>query len=353
MSDLGRQLQRANELVSLGRDSQAMDLLLQLLRTHPGESGPIEVCLARAHLVAGRAEEGREHALRAVRAAPSDYGGHLLLGIALHMLQRPAEAVEPLTVATRLDLDDPDAPQRLAQVLTDLGRLTEAYAAAGEAIRRDPHSAKNHFAMGYVLHESNPAEAMRAYRTALELDPHHSGAKHNLAGVAIQGGDWATGTRGMAAVLADSPQAQSPVFLFDQRLVSVLAWLHWLMFGGVIGYGMAASVHPAGALVWVLALLGVGAVIVLRGTKTLRASLPQGGGRYFAGFPRRERIAAIWGGLLGAGWLWLLGSAITGLLVTDGQWAGLGAIVFLFLGWILSWVRVPLARRRAERIRHG
>lgn len=350
--DLALQLQRANELVGLGRDGQAMDLLLQLLRTHPDQAGPIEICLSRAHLVAGRPEEGREHALRGVRLEPDNYAGHLLLGIALHLLQRPMEAVEPLRTATRLELDDADPPQRLAQVLTDLGRLEEGYAAAGEALRRDPHSAKNHFAMGYVLHESNPPEATRAYRKALELDPQHNGAKHNLAGVAVQRGDWTTGSRGMAEVLASSPQAETPVFVLDQRVVGTIRWLHWLMFGGWILYGMSATLGPIGPSILVAVLLIAGVLLARQGTKPIRTSLPRGGDRFFAGFPRREPIATSWAAVLGLGWLWLLGAAIAGWLAVDGQWAGMGVLVFLVVGVVLSWVRVPIASRKAQRLRH-
>jgi tetratricopeptide (TPR) repeat protein len=353
VSDLARQLDRAHELINLGRDAQAMELLLRLLRDRPEAAGAIEVHLSRAHLVAGRFEQGHQHALRAVAAAPDSYAGHLLLGIALHLLQRPDEAIGPLRTATQLDLEDSDAPQRLAQALTDLGLLQPAYEAASEAIRRAPHVAKNHFAMGYVLHESNPEESARAYRKALELDPQHAGAKHNLAGVAITRGDWASGVRGMADVLADSPQAKSPIFLLDQRVVAVIAWLHWTLLGGAILYGMSASLHLIGPVVVAIAVLGVGLLVVWKGTRSLRDALPQRGGRYFAGFPRRERIAAIWGAILVLGWLWLLGGAIAGLVRPDAQWVGLGTFGFLLIGWILSWIRVPLARARAQRLRHA
>lgn len=266
--DLPRQLERANELVTLGRDAQALDLLLRLARTHPDRIGPIEISLARAHLVAGRPEEGRQAALRAIGADPAAYGGHLLLGFALHLLDRPAEAVAPLQEAARLDRHDAEPLLRLAQVLTDLHRLDEAYAAAGEGLRREPHSAKAHFSMGYVLHETNPAEADRAYRKALELNPQHVGAKHNLAGVSVQRGDWAAGSKGMAAVLAANPQANTPVFVLDQRVVDVIR------VAGVLA-------HP------------------------------------------------------------------------DARWAGVGTIAFLLVAAVLSWVRVPEAKARAERLRRG
>ncbi|WP_026927309.1 tetratricopeptide repeat protein [Granulicoccus phenolivorans] len=352
-TDLGQQLQRANELVGLGRDRQAMDLLLHLLRAHPDAAGPIEICLARAHLVAGRPDEGRQHALQAIALAPEVYGGYLFLGMALHQLGRPQDAVEPLRTATQLDREDADPPQRLAQVLSDLGRADEAYAAAAEALRRDPHTADNHFAMGYVLHDANPTEATRAYRKALELDPEHHGAKHNLAGQAIQRGDWTAGSRGMAQVLADSPQAGTPVFLLDQRVVGTIRWLHWVLLVGFLGYGIAASLGGVAPLLWTVVVL-LGAVVVGSvGLKPLRAALPQRGARFLRGFPRREVIAAVWAGLLGLGWLWLLGSSIAGLVgPPDARWAGMGVVGFLAVGLLLSWARLPIARARIRRLRH-
>lgn len=353
-ADLGQQIQRAEELITLRRDGQAMDLLLQLLRAHPDQAGPIEICLARAHLVAGRAEEGRRHAMRAIAELPDAYGGHLFLGIAFHLLGRPREAIEPLQTAARLDLDVADAPQRLALVLADLGRTEEAYAAAEEALRRDPHAARNHFAMGYVLHDKNPAEATRAYRKTLELEPGHAGAKHNLAGQAVQRGDWTAGSHGMAQVLADTPQAETPVFVLDQRVAGTIRWLHWVLFGGFLGYGLAASLGGIAPLVWVLVILLVGAAVGRAGLKPIRAALPQQGARFFRGFPRREVVATIWAGLLGLGWLWMFGAAIAGLVgPPDAQWAGMSVFGVLILGTILSWIRLPIAHARVRRMRRG
>ncbi|MDO5498379.1 MAG: tetratricopeptide repeat protein [Propionibacteriaceae bacterium] len=352
--DLASQFQQANELANLGRDAQALELLLRLLRAHPEASGSIEFLIARTHLVAGRPEEGRQHALRGITVTPNAYLGHLLLGIALHMLGRPAEAIEPLQRATELDLEDADGPQRLAQALADVGRVPEAYAAATEALRRDPHDSANHFTMGFVLRDSNPTESERAYRKALELDPENHAAKHNLAGAAVRRGDWAAGSKGMASVLASNPQAGTPVFVLDLRVVDVIRWLHWLLLGGTFGYGMATAQHPIAAVGWVFALLGPAVVLIHRGTAPIRAALPEGGGRFFAGFPRRERIAAVWGGLLALAWLWLAGWAIAGAIGDpERSWAGLGAFGFLLVGWILSWIRVPLVKAKAQRLRHG
>lgn len=355
--DFGPQLERANELIALGRDGQAMDLLLQLLRSYPHQAGVLEVCLSRAHLVAGRYEEARQHALRAVAAQPDHYAGHLLYGIALQLMRRPQEAIEPLRTATRLEHSDPDPPQWLAQVLTDAGHSGEAYQAAGEALRRDPNAPGAHFAMGYVLQESNPAEAKRAYLKTLELNPEHHGAKHNLAGIAVQAGDWQTGSRGMAAVLADNPQAQSPVFVLDQRVVGTIRWLHWLLFGGWIGYRLGGGVAAGTGsepvfLTVVTVLLLVGAVLLVRaGIKPIRAAMPSSTRQFLAGFPRREPIATVWAGFLGLGWLCFLGTAIAVWVAPDTEWILIGVLGCLIVGLILSWVRVPIANARAQRVR--
>ena len=354
MRTVAHRLERANELANLGRDTQAMEVLLQLLRSHPESAAAVEPYLARVHLIGGRTEEAREHARRAIALAPNQAIGHLLLGAALHGMNRCAEAVDPLQIAAGLDLVKADAPQRLAQVLTDLGRAPEAYAAANEALYREPHAAQSHFAMGYVLHHTQPEEAQRAYRQALTLDPHYTTAKHNLASVNLSRGDWDSASRGMADVLAESPSAQMPVFVLDQRLVRIIGWQHWLLFGTALGYGMVSSLgQPLANMAWLVGMVFLAAFLIRHGTRPLRAALPAGARHFLTGFPRRDVLTTLWAGLLAVGWLWLFVATIIAWVVDpDGLWTGLGVFVCLIAGVIVSWVRIPWAIAKAKRLRH-
>lgn len=352
MSQLETQLARAQELIDLKRDAQALELLLRLLREHPDEAGTIEFHLARAHLVATRHAEAEAHARRAITQAPDHYGGYLLLGAALHLQGRTAEASLPLIDATRLEPEE-SAPHRLlAQVFCDLGDLRQAYAAATESLRLAPHAAESHFAMGYVLHDSNPAEAHRAYLSTLELDPEHTEAKHNLAGLSAVRGDWTNASHGMARVLAENPDAESPIFVLDQRLVGVIRWLHWLTAGTFM-----VAVPTLGGSAWLslvvlLLALGGGVVLVRIGIAPIRAALPQGGTRYLRGFPGREFVAFMWLVMLALVWvLFLLGPILELATGTPFRFLAAAGLPLLFLGFLLSWLRVPMANQRADQVR--
>lgn len=352
MTDLDNQLQRANELITLGRDPQAMELLLRLLRENPGAAGHIELSLGRAHLKANRYAEAETHARWAIAQFPGEPTGHLILGASLQMRGRRQEAVGPYLAAVRLDPDQAIAHRALAEVFSDLGRHRDAFEAANQAVRLAPDDAESHFTMGYALQDTNPQEAARAYHTALSIDPHHTTAKHNLAGISAIGGDWAAASQGMARVLSEEPGAESPIFVLDQRLVGVIRWLHWVTAGGYFLFGISASIGAWPALAAALVVTGLGVFLGYRGIRPIRAALPGGGERFFAGFWKRETIAAVWLALLVLAWVLMLVGSIGDVLVgNDLRWLGGSALLLVIVGAILSWVRVPLANRKAERVR--
>ena len=81
---------------------------------------------------------------------------------------------------------NPDPHGQLAVTCADLGLRDEAAAEARRAVRLAPDAATAHFAMGYVLHDVDPAGAEDAYRRALELDPGHRPSQYNLALLAAE-----------------------------------------------------------------------------------------------------------------------------------------------------------------------
>lgn len=140
--------------------------------------------------------------------------------------------------------------------------------------------------------------------------------------------------------------------MLDQRLVGVIRWLHWVTAGGYVLFGMGASVGAWPALGAAIVVPVVAGLLGYRGIRPIRATLPDGGGRFFAGFWKREPVAAIWLALLALAWvLMLIGSIGDVLLHNDMRWLGGSAVILVIIGVVLSWVRVPLANRKAERVR--
>lgn len=354
IDDYSAALERGQELVRLGRDAQAMEVLLPLLGQYPEHAGSTHAALAFAHLALKRYDEGLEHARATVQALPDHARGHLLVGLGLASMRRDAEALAPLHEAGRLDVTDPVAMYTLAKVLSRLGDSRQAYDAADEALRRDPQDPDAHFAMGFVLHDDFPDRAASAYRQALALDPHHAAAQHNLANMDIVRGDTTEGTRRLVSVLAQNPNAQYPTFVIDQTLVDVIRNLHWVVLGLTIAYKtISASLPWVAAAVLVVAATGLGAWVLRIGLRPLRTSLPLGAARHLRAFPGREPVGAAWLGLLVVAWAYLVVLTVVRLRVPDAWVVGSAAQVPLLVAWVLSWVRIPLARRRMRRAGMG
>lgn len=349
--NLADQLARARELILRDRDGQAMELLLGLLRNHPENAANIEAMLALAHLHADRHPQALEHANRAIAVEPDFAWAHLLAGTALAGMGHKLQAVPALEQAIALDPQDSPAYSALGRLLSDLGRVHDAYAAAGRGVELEPHRAASHFAMGYVLHDANPAEARRAYLKTLELEPDHVQAKHNLAGLAAQKGDWHGASEGMANVLADDPSQQTPFVVLDQRLVQTIGRSHWVMIGCWLAYGIssASGIWPAAAM----ALLATGLLSFMawRGMRPIRAGLRGSSRHYLRGFPKRESLATAWLVCLSLVPLVMIGGVVMELAgVPDGRFAGASGMLLLILGAILSWVRIPFLNARVKRL---
>ncbi|MDN5570467.1 MAG: hypothetical protein L0G22_04285 [Propionibacteriaceae bacterium] len=363
--ELARGLGRAQELIGLRRDAQALEVLANLLAEHPDGAGDIHVLMAAAHAAAGRRAEAIASARLAVAAEPQDALTHFSLGARLREAGRRREAIRSLEKTIELEPDWAEPHQQRAMVLSDLRRGREAVEAAQLGLELSNGEADAHFAFGYVLHESNPEAARQAYEAALAAEPQHTAALHNLASLRLTRGDLAGGTRGMADVLARSPQAQMPLTVLDLNLGIMLQRLHWLTFGslwalGIVSNALTSDSVPRVAALVLLVVVFAGLTtwgwsIVRKRLRPIRASLPHGGERYLRQFARRDPLGAAWAGLLALVWLALtlgvLGSVIG--LADRGVAPLLGAVgagfILLIAGVIVSWLRVPALKRRAAR----
>lgn len=108
---------------------------------------------------------------------------HLNLGMLLVEEKQAAEAVEHLRFVQEKEPGDFRAAFYLAQALSTLQRLPEAREAYEQALALKPEDANARVAYARLLTESNPAEAERQLRSALQADPSRDEARLLLASV--------------------------------------------------------------------------------------------------------------------------------------------------------------------------
>jgi len=97
---------------------------------------------------------------------------HCHLGMAQHANRKPYEALETLAGAFRIDPRNPQALYQRATIFMAVKRPREALVELEKVRDAAPREATVHFSMGRVLKQlGRPEDAMRAFLTALDLDP--------------------------------------------------------------------------------------------------------------------------------------------------------------------------------------
>jgi len=114
--------------------------------------------------------------------APDSAEGQLLLGRALLLAERPADAVAPLQAAVTA-APTPDAVGQLLIAHADSGQLDEGVAAA-KAHPVGPGSVNGLLTLGQVLQGDRPDDAITLFRAAVAADD-SSAVAHKLLGVAL------------------------------------------------------------------------------------------------------------------------------------------------------------------------
>lgn len=146
---------------------------------------------ARASKSKALAKEAQAQAQRAIALDPSDAAPHLLKALALDFLGlRSAaldsldEALSPAAAKSLSDSERGDALLKRAELrlgTSQRGRVDSALADLTESVRLSPNNAKAFFALGdcYERKKMND-DAIRAYGTALELEPQFHAAEQAL-----------------------------------------------------------------------------------------------------------------------------------------------------------------------------
>jgi predicted O-linked N-acetylglucosamine transferase (SPINDLY family) len=130
----------------------------------------------------------------------------LHLGAAQHALGKLELANGSFQRAIELDPASPEAYCAQAAVLAGLGRATEAE----QVLRSAPDHAQVQFNLAVLLEARGEGGAARkGYQRALDIDPHHLGARLNLGAMKLDAGDAEGALHDFDAVIARSTSADA------------------------------------------------------------------------------------------------------------------------------------------------
>lgn len=177
-------------------------------RSSPPRSGTLQDALAAAAaaLDAGRLGEAEQLAARVLRANRLDTAAARLLGQALLLQGRPADAIEALEPPARRTAD-PALETLLARGLADAGRKDEALEHLRRAVTRRPPYALAFLELGDALGRVGRfGEAAAVFEEALALAPDALVLKVGLGFLRLQTREPAAARRLFAEVRAADPR---------------------------------------------------------------------------------------------------------------------------------------------------
>ncbi|MDB6127847.1 MAG: hypothetical protein JWM35_1743, partial [Verrucomicrobia bacterium] len=146
-----------------------------------------------------------------VAKMPMNPRAQINLAECLIVLGRPADALEPATIAVALRPNYAEAQTNLGIALTQLGRPAEALPHCEAAVRLQPDRARNHSNLGATLLRLNRApEAAQEFEAALKLstNPREIAAvRRNLGSAYFHSGKIPAAIAEYEAVLKETPES--------------------------------------------------------------------------------------------------------------------------------------------------
>lgn len=285
-------VRRVADLLELRRHAEARAALRPLLAEQPDDPG-LHGLLAQAQLGEGDLPGALASANRLVALAPDDEWGHRVAAVVLDRMERPEEATHAAAQAVRLAPLHWQTHHVYAQVAVDArGMGRHARAAAERAVALAPHEADAHAVLGLVAHRfSDDATAAAAYQRALQLDPQHATALHNLT--MLRGGvRLSRSAQGLGAALRLAPDDE-----LMRGNVDVLAarFVRRLYVAALVAFVVGLAAALAGGRGSGPTPLSVAvAVVLLAGgagyTVSLARSIPAGIRRYVSSRLVRDRF---------------------------------------------------------------
>lgn len=195
-----------------------------------------------------------EHIYRQIVAAdPNLADAWHLLGVVAHQSGRPAEAVQSIARAVKLNATNPAYFNHLGAAYAAQGDLDRAEAAFRSAMKLDQSSAETHYNLAALLVLRGRAEeAENAYRRAVALLPSFAEAHFNLGNLLREAGRHAEAAASYSAALAARPRYFKAVMSLANAQLRLDRWEE-----AEASYRLAIDIDPqhAEAHYWLGSLL--------------------------------------------------------------------------------------------------
>lgn len=196
---------RAQALVRMHRENEAVAMLATHLRKHPDDL-PARRLYVRVLAYTGDIDGARREVTTLEERLPNDPVPYIELGHAFELGHRFDEALAAYDSAASVAPASPVGPREGGMRAARWGEHEEAEPRLVEAIRRGARDAETYHALGLVrLHGRDLDGANEAYRKGLAADPRSLENLLGLASVAVTRGDPAEALRAYDALLAQKP----------------------------------------------------------------------------------------------------------------------------------------------------
>ena len=232
----------ALEMMKAGKNDEAIPILKDYVEKNPNNA-PVQFTLGKAYILTKQYEEAIPPLTKALELNASQGGAHFYRGIAHSQMGRDEEAIQEFLAEIPINPDQDATYSNLASIYEKQGKLDEAleyYKKAAEinpqrpdlhASMADIYEKKGNQAMAEVeykaLADVDPAnasvtwynigaiaknndknaDAVKAFKKAVELDPKYAQAHRELGYALVQQGDFAGAVAELKQYLALSPGA--------------------------------------------------------------------------------------------------------------------------------------------------
>jgi tetratricopeptide (TPR) repeat protein len=196
---------RAQQLVRLHREGEAIATLRSRLGTHPDDV-PARRLLVRVLAFTGDIDAAKREVAELARRLPGDPAPWIEMGHAYELSHRFDEALAAYDTAAEISPASPAGPREAGMRLARWGEVEEAAPRLEEAVRRGARDGETFHVLGLVrLHLRDLEGAADAYKRGLASDPKSTENLLGLATVAVLKEDAAGALAAYDAILARKP----------------------------------------------------------------------------------------------------------------------------------------------------